>query len=164
MTAHRFKIVATALVLVLAPLATAAHHRDGHGGGNGNASEARGGNGTRGALASGEERTRPCANGLAAREVACVPPGQAARDVTTEQWIGAPFDTLDVEKVSEEADFGLVTNADRLGLPALSEGQTYAVAGGDLVIVDVVTADDGTSTYTYSSTVRRAAFPGNSNH
>ncbi len=177
----QFKIALTALALILAPLASTAHHREGHsGGGKGHSSSQEdhgNGSGNRGSDAEEIEEeeaveeatgTRPCAWGLARRETACVPPGQAAKGVTTEQWIGAPTTTFEASQdLSADESFGLVANADRLGLPALPEGQVYAVAADALIIADVVetTAEDGTvtTTYTYNSMIRRAAFPGQSN-
>lgn len=181
----QFKIALTALALILAPLASSAHHREGHSGGKGHSSsqEDRGnGNGNRGSDSEEvdddeaveeeavEEATggRPCAWGLAKRDVACVPPGQAARGVTTDEWIGAPTSVFEAgQDLSSDGSFGLVANADRLGLAPLPDGQVYAVAGDSIIVADVTetTAEDGTvtTTYTYNSTVRRAAFPGRSN-
>lgn len=172
MTHQGLTITAAALALVLSPLAAAAHHRGDHQGGNGGgrASEAR--EGLRADRAAEVEdevvaRTSPCANGLAAREPACVPPGlfRQGRVTTTEQWIGEPLTSFPPDQpLGAEQELGLIQNVDQLGLPALTDpDQVYVVAGGDIVVANVATAPDGTSTYTYVSTVRRAAFPGDSN-
>jgi hypothetical protein len=181
----RTSLAVLALSLALAPLAAPAHHRAGHDGGSGHsAGENRGGgSGQRGARDRSEEAevaeeeevegeeeeagNRPCAWGLADRATPCVPPGQARRGVTTEEWIGAPESTFTAaQDLEDEQGFGLVANADRLGLPELPAGQVYAVAGDALVIADVTEATDAdgvvTTTYTYNSTIRRAAFPGGS--
>ena len=186
------KVGVTALALILAPLTAAAEHKASHDGGNGRghaSQEERGNRGNAhanrdqrqersdeegeeegGEVAPEEEAagSRPCAWGLARRDTPCVPPGQAAKGVTTEEWIGAPESTFDeAEDLTGEDGFGLIANEDQLGLPDLPEGQAYALAGDAIVVVDVTEglAEDGvtpTSTYTYASTVRRAAFPGQS--
>lgn len=79
----RSKIALTAMALMLAPLASAAHHREGHGGGRDQASSqvdlGNGSGGNRGSDAEGIEEatgTRPRDRGLAKGETtACVPPG-----------------------------------------------------------------------------------------
>lgn len=184
MTRHLL-LAATALTLVLAPLGASAHHRAGHdGGAGGEASQGnRGGNdGARGsgrgtdddAIEDGEEEAaggnHPCAWGLADRDVPCVPPGQAAKGVTTNDWIGTAESVFTPETDFASVDnFGLITNAEQLGLPALEDPttQAYALAGDAIILVDVATGTDAngvtTTTYTYDSTVRRAAFPGGSN-
>lgn len=187
----------TALALILAPLAVAAHHKAGHDGGNGRghaSQEDRGerGNGranrdredrqeeTSGEEASEEEGDeneagddeevgeevaggRRCGWGLAGRDTPCVPPGQARRGVTTDDWIGAPGtvvdDTTDLSK-----DLALLGNTDRL--PDLEEGQSYALVGDAVIVVKGVEGVDETgatvTTYEYVSTYGRAAFPGQS--
>lgn len=159
------RLAATALALTLAPLAAAAHHRDGHDGGPPADRGERGGAREEG-LARGAG-SRPCAWGLAGREEACVPPGLADQEVTTDQWIGAPTSTFAEAQEMPEGEVKLIANVDRLGLDALEDGQVYALAGDAIVILDVVEglAEDGVTpvtTYSYDSTVRRAAFPGRS--
>lgn len=170
----------TALALVLAPFAAEAHHKSGHSGGNGHGraeqSDRGGGNAFGHNRNAGDEvgteveegdevgedeaavtGNHPCAPGLASRSTPCVPPGQAARGVTTEQWIGAPTEGYAAGQSIADEDYGIIANTDQLGLDTsiLPEGQSYALVGDTIVVVD----DAGTIV----SVVRRAAIPGRSN-
>ena len=73
-----------------------------------------------------------CPPGLADREPACVPPGQARQGVTTEEWLGyGPGDAVPEDAVvwiDNETAFG--------DLPPLPEGQRYAVINGTIVALD----------------------------
>lgn len=176
----------TALALILAPLMAEAHHKSGHdnGGGNGRGAQSDHGNGHGNAFghgrnggrndaddrdgaededdeAEGEEEAatgnHPCAPGLASRDTSCVPPGQARRGVTTEDWIGAPTDGYAAGDDISNRDYGVIVNTDQLGLDtdSLEDGQSYALIDDTIVVVD--------QAGTIVSVVRRAAIPGNSN-
>jgi hypothetical protein len=99
----------------------------------------------------------PCAPGLASRDTPCVPPGQARQGVTTEEWIGGPTDGYAAGDDISDESYGLIANADQLGLDegALEDGQAYALIGDTIIVVD----EDGRIV----SVVRRAAIPGHSN-
>lgn len=159
----------TALALLLAPLAAAAHHREGHDGGNDRASQARedrgpGGRGVGGAQDDedgdgedgGARGGHPCAWGLADREEPCVPPGQAMRGVTTDDWIGAPTDGYAADQDISDERYNEILNTAELGLDTelLDEGEIYALIDDTIVVVD----ESGIIT----EVVRRAAFPGRS--
>ena len=178
----RLKAGVTALALILVPLALQAAPKGEHGnsGNHGQSARTEHGNGH----AYGHDRTRgggneddggeiedgenageevattkehPCGWGLANRDTPCVPPGQAARGVTTEQWIGAPTGSVEELQAVADEGYGIITNTDQLGLDTstLPEGQSYALVGDTIVVVD----EDGT----VISIVRRAAIPGRSN-
>lgn len=173
----------TALALILAPLAVAAHHKSGHDGGNDRGHSAQEERGNRASGRASRDREvrqeeseeegveeeaaggRPCAWGLAGRKTPCVPPGQARRGVTTDDWIGAPETVVDETTDLSTADaFALLGNTDRL--PDIEEGQSYALVGDAVIVVESVeTLDENgavVTTYEYVSTYGRAAFPGQS--
>lgn len=75
-----------------------------------------------------------CPPGLAKKSPACVPPGQARRGVTAEEWRSrhAPGDYLEEDRWTPLEDY------DRdiyYGLPPLADGETYAVVDGGIVVL-----------------------------
>lgn len=76
--------------------------------------------------------TKACPPGLAKKNPPCVPPGQAKKGVTTDGW-------QDRDRVGEIADHDDLTYLDdfrRHELPALPEGQRYAIVDDRIVIID----------------------------
>lgn len=76
--------------------------------------------------------TRGCPPGLAKKSTPCVPPGQAKKGVTTEQWLGRDRtgDVIDRDDMMFLDDFG------RYNLPPLLSGQRYAVVEDQIVVID----------------------------
>ncbi|GGL62607.1 hypothetical protein [Wenxinia marina] len=72
-----------------------------------------------------------CPPGLADRDPACVPPGQAAQGVTTEEWLG-----YGAGDVAPEEALLWIEDPDVFDLPALPDGQRYAVINGTIVALD----------------------------
>ena len=163
-----------ALALIVAPLALQAapkeergnngHHnrsvRTEHGNGHAYGHDRRQGGDDEAPVGDDAASTHehPCARGLAGRETSCVPPGQAAHGVTTEQWIGSPPQSVeDLQEIADES-YGVIANTDQLGLDtgALEDGEVYALVGDTIVVIDEATGE-------VVSIVRRAAFPGRSN-
>lgn len=131
-----------ALALCLGPLALSANP----GNGNGN------GNGHRAGGQAGVEHG--CPPGLAGREPACVPPGLARQGVTTEQWIGPVTTHYIVGDRLSPDEVVWFSDLDRYRLPALAEGQRYAVIDGTLVALD-------TGSYEILQLIRAVAAVGN---
>ena len=77
-------------------------------------------------------QTKDCPPGLAKKNPPCVPPGQAKKGVTTDQWLNRDR-TGDVVQSSDLVyldDFALY------GLPPLPYGQRYAVVDDRIVVID----------------------------
>ena len=109
------------------PMAALADRGNGQGHGNGNVRHQQGnGNGHPVEAAT----VRGCPPGLANREPACVPPGQARQGVTTGEWTGYRVgDVVDEDRLEwlDLSDYDL---------PDLPEGQRYAVIDGTVVVLD----------------------------
>ena len=73
-----------------------------------------------------------CPSGLAKKSTPCVPPGQAKKGVTPEQWLSRHRigERVDPEAVRWIDDFR------RYDLPPLSDGRRYATIDGMLVALD----------------------------
>ena len=73
-----------------------------------------------------------CPPGLAKKETPCVPPGQAKKGVTTQDWLNRhPIgERISPERVEWIDDFS------RYDLPPLADGRRYAVIDGMLVELD----------------------------
>jgi hypothetical protein len=76
--------------------------------------------------------TKGCPPGLAKKNPPCVPPGQAKKSATTDEWqrrhrIG--------ERVDRD-DFRYVDDFRRYELRPLPEGQRYAIVDGRIVVID----------------------------
>ncbi|SFG13654.1 hypothetical protein SAMN04488020_101276 [Palleronia marisminoris] len=87
-----------------------------------------------------------CPPGLAKKNPPCVPPGQAKKGVTTQEWlnrhrIGERVDPEDVDWIDDIS---------RLNLPPLTDGSRYAVIDGMLVALDA-------DSYELLQLVRKAA-------
>lgn len=81
---------------------------------------------------SADAQPAGCSPGLAKKNPPCVPPGQAKKGVTTEQWltrhqVGERVDPDNVDWIDEFA---------RYDLPPLSDGRRYATIDGTLVVLD----------------------------
>lgn len=76
--------------------------------------------------------TKGCPPGLAKKSPPCVPPGQAKKGVTTEEWLGhgRTGDVVDRDDVIFLDDYG------RYDLPPLLSGQRYAVVEDQIVVID----------------------------
>jgi hypothetical protein len=73
-----------------------------------------------------------CPPGLAKKNPSCVPPGQAKKGVTTDQWVNRDR----VGEVIEASDLVYLDDFVRYDLPALPNGQRYAVVDGRIVVID----------------------------
>lgn len=117
-------------VLTIATVATlaagGAFAGNGNGNGNGNG---HGNNGSHSANASGIH----CPPGLANRDPACVPPGQAKKGVTTEEWTG-----YEVGDHIDRDDFTWI-DVENYDLPELEPGERYAIVDDQVIIIDPTT-------------------------
>ncbi len=73
-----------------------------------------------------------CPPGLAKKNPPCVPPGQANKGVTTEQWVGRDR----VGDVVDRDDLIFLDDYPRYDLPPLPYGQRYAVVDDQIVVID----------------------------
>jgi hypothetical protein len=73
-----------------------------------------------------------CPPGLATKNPPCVPPGQAKKGVTTNQWLNG-------DRTGEVIDRGDLIYLDdflRYDLPELPYGQRYAIVDDRIVVID----------------------------
>ncbi len=73
-----------------------------------------------------------CPPGLAKKNPPCVPPGQADKGVTTQEWLTRHR----IGDRADPADIRWIDDVTRLGLPPLPDGHRYAVIDGMLVALD----------------------------
>lgn len=73
-----------------------------------------------------------CPPGLAKKNPPCVPPGQAKKGVTTNQWLNRDL----TGNVVTEGDLIYLDDFALYDLPALSYGQRYAVVDDQIVVID----------------------------
>ncbi len=111
--------------LTIATVATLAAGSAFAGNGNGNGH----GNNGNGAAHAGAD----CPPGLADRDPACVPPGQAKKGVTTEEWTG-----YEVGDHIDRDDFTWI-DVENYDLPELEPGERYAIVGDEVIIIDPTT-------------------------
>lgn len=73
-----------------------------------------------------------CPPGLAKKNPPCVPPGQAKKGVTADQWL----DRDRTGDVVRRADLVYLDDFGRYDLPRLPYGQRYAVVDDRIVVID----------------------------
>lgn len=95
--------------------------------------------------------TKGCPPGLAKKNPPCVPPGQAKKGMTTSHGNGGDHDTGgdtdndgdndgdQVGKVIGRDDLVYLDDYNRYSLPALRNGQRYAVYDDQIVVIDAET-------------------------
>lgn len=76
--------------------------------------------------------SRGCPPGLAKKNPPCVPPGQAKKGVTTDQWPGHDR----IGDVIDRGDLIFLDDYVRYDLPPLPYGQRYAVVDDRIVVID----------------------------
>lgn len=73
-----------------------------------------------------------CPPGLAKKNPPCVPPGQAKKGVTTDQWLNRDR----TGDVVQSSDLVYLDDFARYDLPPLPYGQRYAVVDDRIVVID----------------------------
>ncbi len=76
--------------------------------------------------------TKGCPPGLAKKNPPCVPPGQAKKGVTTDQWLHRDR----IGDVIDRSDLIYLDDFLRYDLPPLPYGQRYAVVDNRIVVID----------------------------
>ena len=76
-----------------------------------------------------------CPPGLAKKNPPCVPPGQAKKGVTTDEWLNRDR----IGEVVEQDDLTYLDDYWRYDLPQLPTGQRYAVVDDRIVVIDAET-------------------------
>lgn len=76
--------------------------------------------------------SKACPPGLAKKNPPCVPPGQAKKGVTTEQWLNGDR----TGEVIDGSDLVYLDDFVRYDLPALPYGQRYAVVDDQIVVIE----------------------------
>ena len=76
--------------------------------------------------------SKGCPPGLAKKNPPCVPPGQANKGVTTEQWLNRDR----IGDVVDRDDLIFLDDYLRYDLPPLPYGQRYAVIDDRIVVID----------------------------
>lgn len=76
--------------------------------------------------------TRPCPPGLAKKNPPCVPPGQAKKRVTSDEW----RDRDRVGQIIDRDDLIYLDDYRRYDLRRLPADQRYAIVDGRIVVID----------------------------
>jgi hypothetical protein len=76
--------------------------------------------------------TKPCPPGLAKKNPPCVPPGQAKKGVTADDW----QDRNRIGEIIDDDDFTYLDDYLRYDLPRLPAGQRYAIVDDRIVVID----------------------------
>lgn len=76
--------------------------------------------------------TKGCPPGLAKKNPPCVPPGQARKGVTTDQWLNRDR----TGDVVQSRDLVYLDDFARYDLPPLPYGQRYAIVDDRIVVID----------------------------
>lgn len=76
--------------------------------------------------------SKDCPPGLAKKNPPCVPPGQAKKGVTTDQWLNRDR----TGDVVQSRDLIYLDDFERYDLPQLPYGQRYAVVDDRIVVID----------------------------
>lgn len=146
------RISIAALCLAALPMGAIAE-KGGNGNGNREAREARG-NSAEARAERGDTRVRGnsanaranpstgfCPPGLRDGDGGCVPPGQAAKGVTAEEWAAQKGYRYVPGAVLTEDEFVLLENYADYDLPDLAEGEVYAVIDRTAVVIDPLTLE-----------------------
>lgn len=76
--------------------------------------------------------SKGCSPGLAKKNPPCVPPGQAKKGVTTDQWVNGDR----TGDVIDRGDLIYLDDFVRYELPPLPDGQRYAVVDNRIVVIE----------------------------
>jgi Ni/Co efflux regulator RcnB len=86
-------------------------------------------------------KSKHCPPGLAKKEPACVPPGQAKKGVTAEEWQGRNDDVASRDDDNDDDGYDVGDRLDRDRWLVLEEGDRVTIDGREYVVVDT---DNGT--------------------